>query len=344
MRRVLAVFLTVVAVLAPAVDARADRGTVSKYFPTRSVQFRDGDGDVLVVEKTLNLVAGDRRHLHARLEAVSSTKQIVAMNAVIKCFGTGLIGQSTTSRNHEGSDGPYAEPGHLPLYVDLLVSVETAGTYRCGLYAKTSGNVSGGYNLAVVTGGQSWLEISDSPQYGADRWENPVCGSTGSEPSCTFVGPSNKDSFVFYDDGTPKKKWTRAAGTSAVEALANVTVTTCYQGTSSCDGIPAGDQLPRPTGGSSKSVISFRLDVLQLDVAGSHTCKTTQSPVETNNITDNAHHYTAYLSIPNVAVDKTCGDTFMMRVYVKHISGSGIKIDGQQGATSLTNGIMMNLY
>src|SRR5688500_18224336 len=202
MRRVLAVFLTVVAVLAPATAARADRGTVSRYLPTQSVKFYNGDGDVLVVEKTLNLVAGDRRHLHARLEAVSSTNAIVAMNAVVKCFGTGLIGQSTTSRNHEGKDGPYSpDRGHLALYVDLIVSENTAGTYRCGLYAKTSGTVSGGYNMAVVTGGESWLEISDSPQYGADRWENPVCGSTGSESSCTFVGPSNKDSFVFYDDG-----------------------------------------------------------------------------------------------------------------------------------------------
>jgi hypothetical protein len=349
MRTFAAVAVAALGILLPAPAALADQGTVTQYRPTTSVQFRHGDGDKLVVETTLDLAAGERRHLRGRLEVVSSFESIVALNAVLKCFSTGstpaLVGTaSTSSRNHEGSDAAYPDgKGHLTLAVDLLFAAPQAGAYRCGLYAKTSaGANTGTYNLAVVTGGKSWLEISDTHQAGAQWWENPECSSTGSSPTCTYIGKGQPDSaWIFYQDGTSVIKWPHAAGATQVEAIANVTATTCYVASGSCDRVAAADREPRRPG--SGSVVDFRLDVIQLDRAGSKACVTT-SAARTSVITDDAHHFTTRLTIPKVLVDSSCGGLFLLRVYAKHVSGSPVKIDGRQGGTSLTNGILLNRW
>lgn len=346
MRKSVVMAVAALGVLLPAPPAFADRGPVTQYRPTTSVQFRPADGDKLVVETTLNLAAGERRHLRGRLEVVSSTENIVALNAVLKCFSTSsspaVVGTaSTSSRNHEGSDAPYAVEGHLPLVVDLLFAAPQAGAYRCGLYAKTAAGASAGtYNLAVVTGGKSWLEVSDTHQAGAQWWENPECSSTGSSPTCSYIGKGQPGAaWIFYQDGTSLIKWPHAAGATQVEAIANVTATTCPVGTASCSRVAASDREPRTAG--SRSVVDFRLDVIQLDHAGSHACATT-SAARTSVITDDAHHFTTRLTIPQVPVSGSCGGLFLLRVYAAHVSGSPVKIDGRQGGTSLTNGILMN--
>ncbi len=324
--------------------ALADRGTVDQVNLTTSLNIPRGVGNVLVVEKTLDLAAGEARHLRGRLEAVSSTTGTVAMNATLICkdqAGVKVGSSATSSRNHEGSDAPYKDVGHLPLYVDMLFVAPAAGTYKCGLYGLTDVSNATEYHLAVVTGGKTWLQVSNENQPGANWWRGPACSSTGDSATCTYLGTSAKaDTFVFYNDGSTPVKWRHAPGTTSVQALADVTVTTCYKGTASCDGVPDSERLPRTS--SSYSSVSFRMDVIQLDAAGSHTCRLTQTEPVTNKVSDEAHHYTAYLSLPSVPVDSSCGDQFLLRVYVKHLSGSPIKIDGQQ-STSLTNGIMMNL-
>lgn len=345
MRRFLAPILTLIAVLAPLGAAQADKGPVTRTTLGSPVNFAPG-GDRLIVGTTLNLVAGESRHLRGRLEATSSTTVIVAMNATLKCLGGGAqVGiSSTSSRNHEGSDTTsYAVDGHLPLYADLLFTAPTSGSYQCGLYGRTATSRTDlTYHLTAVAGGYTWLEASQTNQVGAHWWQNPVCDSIGSSPTCTYIGPGQPDSaFVFYEPGVPHDKWTVGGSTTAVQALANVTMTTCYQGTASCDRVPEAYRLARTSG--SHSVVNVRFEVLQMDADGTHTCNKTTTAVSAKTILDDAHHYTAYLSLPSVPVLSTCGRQFMMRVYVEHISGSPIKIDGVQGQTSLANGIMMNL-
>ncbi|GIF05487.1 hypothetical protein [Actinoplanes siamensis] len=329
-------------------SAQADRGPVGQAKPTTSITFRPGQGDVLVAAAKLeNLAAGESRRLHGRLEAVSSTTTVVAMNATIRCFAdearTQQIGVvSTSSRNHEGSDAPYAVTGHLPLLVDKLFTAPSAGTFHCGLFGRTDSTSNSDYNLAVVTGGKSYLEYSLQDQPGAGWWDSLPCDSQGTAATCTYIGTSTKtDTFTFYDDGSTVQKWAYAPGTTAVQALANVTVTTCYQGTASCKGVPAADQLPRTA--NSYTAATFRMDVIQLKTDNSHACKTTSTTPVTNKIRDDAHHYTANLSLASVPVDPACGNLFLLRVYIKHVSGSPLKIDGHQNSTSLANGIMMNL-
>lgn len=349
MRRVLAVLLAMAAVLTPGAAAQADTGDVTRHPLTTSFKFTEADKDKVVIERPLTLAAGERRHLRGRLEAVSSTDKIVAMNAVLKCFTTTspsvLVGTAaTTTQNHRGKSADYPVTGHLVLFVDLLLHVDSPGTYECGLYAKTSAGQSvGTYNLAAVTGGKTWLEISDSHQPAAQWWENPVCNSDGTSPTCTYIGKGQPDdAFVFYNDGTPQIKWAPIDGVRYVDALANVTVTTCYVKTGSCDPdrVPNSDRKDRDPG--TASVVAFQLQVIQLDRDNSHACLTKSSAVQTIKVLDDAHHYTAYLSVPEVKVEASCGGRFLLRVHVEHISGSPVKIDGQQGDTSLTSGIMMN--
>ncbi|MCA2213283.1 hypothetical protein [Jidongwangia harbinensis] len=325
--------------------AQADRGPVDRTTLPGETSFRPGAGLVRIVGTTLTLAAGESRHLRGRLEATSDTKDVVAMNATVRCLaGPVQVGVSaSSSRNHEGYDTTYyALDGHLPLYADLLFTAPAAGTYECGLYGVTASTSNPDYTLTAVPG-RTWLEASRTDQAGAHWWQNPVCDSIGSSPTCSYIGPGQPGhAFVFYEPGLPHDQWTPGPGTTAVQASANVTLTTCYRLTASCSPsrVPEADRLPR--GPESRSVVRLRLEALQMNAAGSHTCHTNATAPSTAQIMDDAHHYTAYLALPDIPVRPDCGRVFMLRVFVEHVSGSPVKIDGLQ-STSLTNGMMLNL-
>jgi hypothetical protein len=345
MRILLSSLLAALMIVTTSGTAQADKGPVDRTTLTEEAEFRPGAGLTRIVGTALTLAAGETRHLRGRLEATSDSKDIVAMNATVRCLaGSVQVGVSATaSRNHEGYDTLYyAREGHLPLFADLLFTAPSAGTYECGLYGLTASTSSSGYTLTAVPGG-TWLQASAGDQAGAHWWQNPVCNSTGTSPTCSYIGPGQPGhAFVFYEPGLPHDQWTAGAGTTAVQASANVTLTTCYKLTASCSPtrVPEADRQPR--GPDSKSVVRLRLEALQMNAAGSHTCHTNATALSTASIMDDAHHYTAYLSLPDVPVLPTCGRTFMLRVFVEHVSGSPVKIDGLQ-STSLTNGMMLNL-
>ncbi|MFE7129814.1 hypothetical protein ACFVIM_03055 [Streptomyces sp. NPDC057638] len=143
---------------------------------------------------------------------------------------------------------------------------------------------------------------------------------------------------MFYDDGTVRQKWEAHPNAVTVSAQANLSLTTCYQGTSSCH--PDRFAFPRDT----NAVVDTRFEFIQLDPTG-HACRI-HPWASRHTILDDAHHYAASYARPNLPIDATCGTrTFMMRIYVKHVSGQTVKIDGTQlGATSLTNGIAFNNF
>jgi hypothetical protein len=345
MRKLLVSALTALTVITIGGAAQADKGIVDRQTLAAEVSFGPPSGVTLIVGTTLRLAAGESRHLRGRLEATSDTENIVAMNATVQCLsGSTQVGVSaTSSRNHEGFDTvSYAIDGHLPLYADLLFTAPSSGSYRCGLYGMTASTSTIGYHLTAVPG-STWLEASRSDQVGSHWWQNPACDSKGTSPTCSYIGPGQPASaFVFYEPGLPHDQWAAGASTTTVQALANVTLTTCYRLTASCSSsrVPEENRLPRAR--NSKSVVGLRLEALQMDADGSHTCNNNPGPVSTATILDDAHHYTAYLSLPSVPVLSTCGRTFILRVFVEHMSGSPVKIDGMQ-ATSLTNGMMLNL-
>jgi hypothetical protein len=126
-----------------------------------------------------------------------------------------------------------------------------------------------------------------------------------------------------------------------MQALANMTVTTCYQNTGSCRR-PSVAPYQKPRG--TNAVIDARLELIQLDPT-LHTCRTTATATTRHTVRDDAHHYAAYFSLPRVTIDPTCGTRmFITRIVVTHISGQPVKIDGVQGTSALTHGIAMNLF
>jgi len=324
-------------------EALADSGPVERTTLSKDVEITPGVTTKLI-GRTLTLKSGEKRHLRARLEATSSTTGIVGLTSRIKCVdpaGAATPVVAASARNHEGHDtDTYAVPGHLPLYADLLLTAPAAGTYTCGLYGSAYSSLSGEYHLTAVAN-STWLEVSGSDQTGAGWWQNPACESADSGGNCTYVGSgsADPDAWIFYDDGTPVQKWQASPSVSSVAAQANVELTTCYNGTASC--ATAMHRYPRGT----NAVVDTRFDFIQLDTTG-HACRTSSTETSRRTITDDGHHYAAYFSLPDVPVDPSCGTrTFILRVYVKHVSGQTVKIDGvQSGVTSLTNAIAFNKF
>jgi len=342
-RLLASVIITALAVVQLAVGglpARADNGPVTRVSLSAAKNFYP-PSTTMIVSTSLTLLAGESRHVRGRLQATSSMTQIAALTVLVKCVGSGgaQVGVAgATARNHEGSDTTYyAIPGHLPLYADLLFTAPVAGTYTCGVYAYTASSASSTYHLTAVAGGSTFIEISNTNQVGSRWWQNPPCNSTGTSSTCTYLGAGTAPEWVFYSDGTPVYQWTAASDATAVQALANVTVTTCYVGTGSCD---TTGQLPRGT----NAVVDFRFEVIQLDPTA-HTCRITATTTSRRSIRDDAHHYAVFLALPSIPIDASCGTRrFIMRVFVDHVSGNPIKIDGVQGTTALTHGIAMNLF
>ncbi|PZG03011.1 hypothetical protein [Micromonospora deserti] len=342
MRKILSVLVALLLLAPFPAAAQADSGTVTRVTLTSANNFYSRTEERLL-RRTLTLAAGESRHVRGRLEATSSVTQIASMNNTLKCVdSTGAVvgATSTSSRNHEGSDTTYyAKPGHLPIYADLLFTAPAAGTYTCGLYGYTASSALTNYYLTAVAT-STWLEVSDTDQVGARWWQNPACNSTGTSSTCTYVGAGSSTAWVFYNDGTPVYKWNAAANATSVQALANLELTTCYTGTASCSSSIDAYEKPRGT----NAVVDVRFEMIQLDTTA-HTCRATRTATSHRTIRDDAHHYVANFALSGIPIDPACGTrTFIMRIFVQHVSGNPIKIDGVQSTTSLTNGIAMNIF
>ncbi|MGW6654522.1 hypothetical protein ACWGA4_32555 [Streptomyces rubiginosohelvolus] len=296
-----------------------------------------------LVRRTMTLGAGEKRHLRGRLEATSTTTGIVGLTERIRCLnasGATVSVVAASARNHEGSDtSTYAIPGHLPLYADLLFTAPSAGTYTCVLQGTAYSSLPGSYHLTAIAG-STWLDADETNRTGARWWQNPACESDDSAGDCTYVGggAAHPAAWVFYDDGTPVYKWQAHPDAVSVSAQANLELTTCYKGTASC--ATAMEVYPR----GKNAVVDTRFEFVQLDETG-HACRTS-SVTARRTITDDAHHSVGYSSLTDVRIDPACGTrAFLMRIYVKHVSGQAVKIDGvQSGVTSLTNGIAFNNF
>ncbi|WP_339152213.1 hypothetical protein [Streptomyces sp. F41] len=296
-----------------------------------------------LVRRTMTLAAGEKRHLRGRLEATSTTTGIVGLTERVRCLdasGRTVPVVAASARNHEGSDTvTYATPGHLPLFADLLFTAPADGTYTCVLQGTAYSSLTGSYHLTAVAG-KTWLEADDGDRVGAGWWQNPACESADSGGACTYVGtgPARRDAWVFYDDGTPSRRWQAHPDAVSVSAQANLELTTCYHGTASC----ATAMQAHPRG--KNAVVDARFEFIQLGTTG-HACRT-HSTTARRTVTDDAHHAVGYSFLTGLPVDPACGTRdFLMRIYVKHVSGQTVKIDGvQSGVTSLTNGIAFNNF
>ncbi|MFJ9622038.1 hypothetical protein [Streptomyces sp. NPDC101181] len=322
--------------------AAAGPGSVTRTTLTTDTDIPRGV-TVDLLRRTMTLAAGEKRHLRGRLEATSSTTGIVGMTQRIRCLnasGSTVPVVAASARNHEGNDTTtYAKPGHLPLYADLLFTAPAAGDYTCVLQGTAYSTLPGTYHLTAVAD-NTWLETDDADQLGAHWWQNGACESADAAGGCTYVGDgaAAREAWVFHDDGTPVHTWQAHPDAVTVSAQANVELTTCYRGTASC----ASTMHVYPRG--RNAVVHTRFELVQLDSAA-RACRTHTFAAD-RTITDDAHHAVTYSSLSDIPIDPACGTrTFLLRVYLKHVSGQTVKIDGvQSGVTSLTNGIAFNNF
>ena len=216
------------------------------------------------------------------------------------------------------------------LYPSLLFTAPSAGTYKCQLAAGTGDDKDSKYHataVAFAAGSNpaldgTWLQASSSNELGAQWWQNPDCDSEGNQPTCSYVGGSNRpEMWIFQNDGTPLDFWEAARNATAASVTATVELTTCYRHTLSCKDDHEGS--------SDGSTVSTHLELVQLTGDGLGICRVNSSPDVTYAISGNAHHYSIPYELDNVPISATWGSR-RSQVYIdiKQVSGNPVKIDG----------------
>jgi len=172
---------------------------------------------------------------------------------------------------------------------------------------------------------RTYLQVSDADEVGSHWWQNPDCTSTG-VGDCVYLGPGQPASQAYLldartSDGSPADPWFAADNATQAVVTANVEATTCYRGSSSCNhkGIDVSDN----------STVVSHLEAVQVDRHGL-ACNVTQSPDRTDVIGNIPHHYNIAYTPMVVPVLSTCGGSreFIVRVFIRMVSGNPVKIDG----------------
>ncbi|WP_344847904.1 tectonin domain-containing protein, partial [Kribbella ginsengisoli] len=292
----------------------------------------------VVVSADIYLRAGESRQVIGQALAMLKNAEHSSMDitTAVQCVdSTGKqVGTST-----------WAETSLLPEQPDslrpaLLFRAPVDGLYTCRLL------ISSGSTKDAMTAYATWtyLSWSDFDEVGSHWWNNPECNSRGELPKCTYLGPGEpkNSTYIFYDDRTPLYRWKAADDAKGFKMIANVELTTCYEGTASCGG---------RGGGAKSSTVVSHMEAVRLDSQGRQ-CALYRSADRTDVIYNTPHHYNIPYASMGASIDSTaaCGSsrTFLFRIFLKHVAGNPVKIDGtsydQIGTLTQTNGYMINTY
>jgi hypothetical protein len=323
----------------------------------------NGGPDPVLAQASVTLQRGERRRVFGRVEITSTVNSVEYAETYTVCVaqdGTESP-RGGAAQNHEGKSTSvqpgYPMQGHLVLYPALLFTAPIAGAYMCQLRGN-SGNVP----LTAVSrsfqgSNTTWLRISAADDVGAAWWQGDSCDewgdtdgtvhASGSPPSyCVYLqGATHQQQlYVFDNNGSPPQQvWSIGKDAAFVDASASLMVTTCYSGTNSC----TNDNKS----GDNGTVVESHLELIQLNAAG-ETCNVTQSPDQISAVGTGAHHYMIYYELLTVPVYPRCGAEvlapsmptsaaapsagvkpqylFKLRIYVKYVSGSPVKVDGYE--------------
>ncbi|WP_157439853.1 PASTA domain-containing protein [Terracidiphilus gabretensis] len=302
------------------------------------IKFTEADGIVTLIHQTITLKANEIRRLMGSVELSSSAASTIAYaEARVGCQLSGnFVGDiGGAAENHEGYNAPiaanYPSQGILALYPSLLFTAPSDGQYDCQLFV-TNGDTP--TLTAVATDGHeslTWLIVDQTDDAGF--WlQNPPCDTTGFS-ACTYLGQDastqKMESLVFADDGTVVPAWQAPADAAFLDAVAGVTVTTCYYGTGACTKNNWGPNvgLTPIVKGSGPTTINSYLEVFQLN-NDSSVCKTYQSLPIQSTVTTPAHHYALNYLLQDIPVYPDCTSrSFRLQVVVDYVSGDPIKID-----------------
>jgi hypothetical protein len=321
----------------------------------------NGGPDPILAQTSVALQAGEKRRVFGRVEITSTVNSDVYVETYTVCVAPdGTESQrGGAAQNHEGMNTSvrpgYPMQGHLVLYPSLLFTAPMAGTYVCQLRGNSGGDPLTAVARSFQGSDTTWLRVSAANDVGAAWWQGDNCdewGDTdgtvhaaGSPPSyCMYLqGATHQQQvYVFDNNGSPPQQvWAAANDAAFVDASANLMVTTCYSGTNSCtNGNKSGDD---------GTVVASHLELIQLNAAG-ETCNVTQSPDQVSTVGTRAHHYMIYYKLLTVPVYPRCGSgdltssrvsklgvrppfapyLFKLRISVKYMSGSPVKIDGYE--------------
>ncbi len=300
--------------------------------------FTQADGIKVLIHAPLTLKAGEIRRILGGVEVTNSTAGTIAyVEARVGCqlAGNYVGNMGGAAENHEGYNAPiaanYPSPGILALHPSVLFTAPSDGTYDCQLFV-TNGDTP--TLTALASDGYSnvtWLLVDQTADAGF--WlQNLPCDATGYSP-CVYLGqdaPNQlKQTLVFANDGTVVPAWQAPPDAAFVNAVAGVTVTTCYYGTGACTknnwGPNAG--LAPVVAGKGPTTITSYLQLFQLN-QDSSVCKTYQSSPITSTVTTAAHHYALNHQLQDIPVYPGCtSHAFRLQVVVNYVSGDPIKID-----------------
>lgn len=345
---------------APATPGRAKFVLTSMRAFPRS-QFPSGRR--ILETRTVSLRAGERRIVHGRLTARSVSARPREQQIGVGCAQVGATQKRTvlTSRNHTGP-GSAAGAGILTLDAYYLFVAPADGRYRCGLWARSSGD-----RMTAIPR-DTYLTISRADESGAQQWSMRPCDSEGGEVTpdapvrtstgCIYLVPRGRGGFPASGSMLTSDRFIADPHARAIEVVTGLQLTTCYRDTKSC-----APEAHRYGGRSPHSVseVHTRLEALQLDVAG-RVCATNASPArgrKTTIITARAHHQKiTHRLVAPVSRAPGCTGRFLIRVVTRAASGDPVKItelvgierdrgtgavDGLPGR-ACSNAIARNLY
>ena len=308
--------------------------------------FMPGDGGqdgrpILTVPVTLR--AGESRLLRDQLTVTGSRDAEV--DHLLECLDPDTNQPAAIDGRAEAHDsGTNYTPamGQFPMRASYLFIAPFTGTFLCQIRAMTSAGNDDSYHMTAVSSQDlTWLTIdnftADPPMW----WQAPVCDSAGTAGShCQFLGvdpllrPDHRrlDTVTLYGDaGT----WTAAPDAVQAQLSAQMQITSCFPGTSSCPGWARNGQL------DNAAVFTTRLDFIQLGQDGAP-CQVTSTPDLRYTITNSVHHFLVDYGSPlTVPISDRCGGSrrFLLHAVVSWISGNPVKIDegSQPGFRSATH-------
>lgn len=251
-------------------------------------------GRELVASYPLRLAAGEARLVRGRLAARNLAPRPEEQQLQIGCAAIGAPADPAvfTSRNNEGRFR--GRDGMLTVTAMYLFVAPLDGSYRCSLIGRSSGE-------RVTAHPGTSLSISREAEVSAAQWSYRTCDSKGgrvtpdevplrASTGCGYLVPRARGGFAERAEVLASDRFIASEAARAIDVIADLQVTTCYQGTRSC-----APEVSRYGGRSphSSAKVRTRLDVVQLDLLG-RPCARTSYPrgarFGTTVISARAHH------------------------------------------------------
>jgi hypothetical protein len=304
----------------------------------------DGDQGRPILTVPVTLRAGESRLLRDQLTVTGS--QNAEVDHLLECLDPDTNQPAAIDGRAEAHDsGTNYSPamGQLSMRASYLFIAPFTGTFLCQIRAALpeDGNGDSYHMTAVSSQDLTWLTIDnftgDAPMW----WQIPVCDSAGTEHSqCQFLGvdPNLRPDHHRLDDVTlysDSDVWTAAPDAYEAQLSANMQITSCFFGTSSCPSWARNDQL------GGVALFQTHLEVIQLDQDDAP-CSVTSTPDLRYTITNSVHHFLVDYGSPiTVPISDRCGGSrrFILHAVVSWIAGNPVKIDegSQPGFRSATH-------